>query len=1030
MKRVLLIGAFSVSLTFVMAQDQRPKPEKTYPHFIKLEGGAARSQAQNIFKNNFEITADDEMRLANTQTDDLGFTHEKFQQYFKGVKVDGADYTLHSKNGLTQTMTGNYRDIKNLDITPGITEPAAFAFAKAHVKAKVYAWEDIVKSGFPGYTEPKGELVIFADPGYRNPTALAYKFDMYAADPVYRAWVYVDAKTGKVIMENSRIHETNVSSTANTRYNGNRSITADFTGSNYRLRQTASGGGVETYSLNNGTNYGAATDITSGSTSFTGDPTANQAHWGAERTHNYYLTQHNRNSYNNSGGVLKSYVHYSNNYVNAYWDGTRMTYGDGNGTSYGPLVSLDICGHELTHGVTEYSANLVYQRESGALNESFSDIFGESIENYSIGTNDWLMGNDIGIGGSGALRSMSNPNQFGDPDTYGGTHWYNPDCGTPTQSNDYCGVHTNSGVQNKWFYILSVGESGTNDLGSTYNVAALGITKAAKIAYRNLTVYLSSSSTYADARAGAIQAAVDLYGAGSPELIATTNAWYAVGVGGSYCVGCISYCTSAGSNATYEWIKTVTVGSFTNNSGAVGYTDFTSQTITLAAGSSNNASFAPGFSGSTYNEYWKVWIDFNKDGDFADAGEQVFAAGPGASTVSGTISIPSSATGTTRMRVSMKYNATATSSCETFTYGEVEDYTITFGGTLPDTQPPTAPSLSATGTTTTTIGLSWTASTDNMGVTGYEVYVNGILGTTTTGLTYTITGLTAATPYSIYVRAKDAAGNGTNSNTLSVTTQGGGGTTTVLAAYFETGWDGWIDGGSDCGRTYSSHSYEGNYSIYIRDNSGIAASMTSSAYNVTAYNQLVIDFYFYSYSMETDEDFSVRYYNGSSWATVATYVSGSSYAGDGFYHAVVTLNKVNFPGNAQFRFQCNASSNNDIIYIDQVTVTGSTGGTIGTGPGNTQTCTLVSSAPQGVSGADELSEGLMIYPIPAVNSLTVQTDNAVRSVKIYSVNGAMVKQFGSVKNGSGLDISGLKAGIYLAAFETEDGLVTRKFIKQ
>ncbi|MEZ4849341.1 MAG: M4 family metallopeptidase [Bacteroidia bacterium] len=150
---------------------------------------------------------------------------------------------------------------------------------------------------------------------------------------------------------------------------------------------------------------------------------------------------------------------YSSNYVNAFWDGTRMTYGDGDGVNYGPLVSADITGHEITHGVTEYSANLVYQRESGALNESFSDIFGEMIEFHATGSNDWQMGTDIGIGGSGAIRSMNNPNLYGDPDTYGGSNWYNPNCGTPTQFNDYCGVHTNSGVQNKWFYILAAGES-------------------------------------------------------------------------------------------------------------------------------------------------------------------------------------------------------------------------------------------------------------------------------------------------------------------------------------------------------------------------------------------------------------------------------------------------------------------------------------------------------------------------------------------------------------------------------------------
>lgn len=1023
MKRLLLFTFLLVLIASVEAQVQRPAPEKIHPGFLKIEDGYSRTQAQSLFQQSFQLTSADEMRLLKTETDNIGFTHDKFQQVYKGIIVDGATYTLHSKDGLVKTMSGNFRDIKNAEVTPSLSPSVSLNFALAHIHARVYAWEDAVKDGYPGYNKPTGQLVIFADPEFRGSPRLAYKFDIYAAEPLYRAWVYVDAITGKVLKENSRIHETNTAGSASTLYNGNRSITADYTGSSYRLQQTASGGGVQTFSLNNGTNYGSATDITSSSSSFTSDPAANQAHWGAERTYDYYLTKHGRNSYNNTGGVLKSYVHYSNNYVNAYWDGTRMTYGDGDGSSYGPLVSLDICGHELTHGVTEYSANLTYSYQSGALNESFSDIFGESIENYSLGNNDWLMGDDIGIGGSGALRSMKNPNQFGDPDTYLGTYWY-------TGSGDYGGVHTNSGVQNKWFYILSAGESGTNDIGKSYNVTGIGITKAAAIAYRNLTVYLSSSSNYTDARTGAIQAAIDLYGAGSAEEIATTNAWYAVGVGSIYCAGCINYCTSAGNNSSYEWIKTVTVGSFTNSSGAAGYTDFTGQTINLVAGSNNNISLVPGFSSTTYNEYWKIWVDFNKDGDFTDAGEQLFASGASKTTVTGSIVIPASASGTTRMRVTMKYNSTPSSSCETFSYGEVEDYTVSFGTAAPDNQPPSAPVLSSTGKTATTINLSWTASSDNVGVTGYEVYVNSALKTTTTSLSYTVTGLSASTTYSIYVKAKDAAGNATNSNTISATTQGsGGGPTTILAHYFETGWDGWLDGGGDCGRYSGSRSYEGNYSIYIRDNSGTQSAMTSKSYNVSSFNQLVIDFYFYAYSMENGEDFQVKYYNGSSWNTVATYVSGSSFSGDGFYHATVTLNSGTFPTNAQFRFQCDASSNSDIIYIDQVSVTGTNTFAVGRSQQNTQSCEPVSSNIRGIV-PQELGNRLVIYPNPAINSLSFQADQTIQSVRIYSLNGALLKLFVNVKNGTPLNISMLRSGLYIARFETPDGIITKKFIKK
>lgn len=1026
MKKLILLGVLLGFFLMTNGQEQRNKPGKTFSGFIKPEDGMRRGDAQLLFKKYFDLTTADEMRLSKVETDELGFIHEKFQQYYKGIKVDGATYTIHSKDGIIKTLSGSFREIKNLDIIPGLTETAAFNAATNKVNAKVYAWEDPVNKGYPGYKKPKGELVIFSDPDLRIETALAFKFDIYAADPLYRAWVYVDAKTGKVLAEYSRIHESNVPATANTLYNGTRSITADnYSGSNHRLRQTASGNGVETYSLNNGTNYSNATDITSNGSGFTGDPAANQAHWGAERTYDYYYTLHNRNSYNNTGGVLKSYVHYSNNYVNAFWDGSRMTYGDGNGSSYGPLVSLDICGHELTHGVTEYSANLVYSNQPGALNESFSDIFGEAIENYALGSNDWLMGNDIGIGGGGAFRSMSNPNQFGDPDTYQGTYWY-------TGSGDYGGVHTNSGVQNKWFYILSSGESGTNDINNAYQVTGIGLTKAAKIAYRNLAVYLFTNSTYADARVGAIQSAIDLYGPGSAEEIATTNAWYAVGVGGSYCVGCLNYCTAGGNNASYEWIKTVTIGSFTNNSGGAGYSDFTSQVINLAAGSSNSVNLVPGFSGTTYSEYWRIWIDLNADGDFTDAGEQLFNGGPSNSAVSGTLSIPLSATGTTRMRVMMKYSSAPTSPCEAFAYGEVEDYTVTFSGSGTDNDPPSAPNLSSTGKTTTTIDLSWTSSSDNVGVTGYEVYVGGTLKTTLTANTYTVPGLSPATAYSIYVRAKDAAGNGTNSNTISVTTESeGGAPVTIFAHYFESGWDGWADGGSDCERYKGSRSYQGSYSISIRDNSGTSSAMTSASYNVMPYNQLVVDFYFYAYSMESGKDFWLRYYNGSTWNTVATFVSGNHFSGNGFFHATVTINKnlVVFPANAQFRFQCDASSNSDLVYIDQVIVTGNSGSAAGEVLPGTQFCEPMTDPAGFVNETDPMYNSLGIFPNPATYTITVQANGTVKGIKFFSPNGAMIRRYGPVKNGERIDISTLQAGLYLLTFETNEGIFTKKLLK-
>ncbi len=1003
---------FSVGL---FAQQQKPQQTQFYQSLITVSEGVLYTNAQSFLASTFNLTANDKLVLVSALTDEVGYTHYKYEQKYKNLDVEGATVTLHVLQGEIKSISGNYRQLPELAVLPGIAENLALQNALSKVNANTYVWQQN-----PAQSKPAGTLLVFTHP-VTLVSYLAYKFDVYAVEPLYRAYVFVDAATGDVIFEENRIHHTNVAASGNSLYHGNVSFTADFTGSNYRLRQTASGNGVETYNLNNGTNYTAATDFTSASSTSWPDATGVQAHWSAEKTHGYFLSAHNRNSFNGTGGIIKSYVHYSSNYVNAFWDGSRMTYGDGDGVNYGPLVSLDIVGHEITHGVTEYSANLTYSYESGALNESFSDIFGEAIENYATGSNNWQMGTDIGIGGSGAIRSMNNPNLFGDPDTYLGTYWY-------TGTGDNGGVHYNSGVQNKWFYILSAGESGTNDIGSSYAVTGIGIANAAKIAYRNLSVYLTASSTYSAARAGAIQSAIDLFGAGSAEVIATTNAWYAVGVGGAY--GTISYCTSLGNNSSYEWIASVSVGSFTNNSGAAGYSNFTAQTVNVTAGQNYSVSLSPGFSGTTYQEYWKIWIDYNADGDFSDAGELAYSAGLSPATVNGLIAIPATASGTTRMRVSMKYNGAQTE-CEVFAYGEVEDYSISItSGGGGDTQAPTAPTnLTASGTTQTSTNLSWTASTDNVGVTGYSVYVDGILDGTTTNTSYAISNLVANTTYTVYVVATDAASNtSAQSNTVSVTTLPvGGGTTVLLGSYFETGWDGWADGGSDVARYKGTRSYEGIYSINIQDNSGAASTTTSPVLDLSGKTQVLLEFYFYAVSMETGEDFWLQYYNGSTWTTVATYVRGTGFNNSTFYSASVTLNSTGytFSSTSRFRFVCDASANDDKIYLDAIKVTA-------TNPVqfNAPTAPVVTLKEIAGSAESVVEDEFILYPNPASGMLYLNAASAPEQVYIMNLTGQILAVYNQENGLESFDVSALASGTYVLAIRNGDETVFRKFIKQ
>ncbi|HFA51111.1 MAG TPA: T9SS type A sorting domain-containing protein [Bacteroidetes bacterium] len=995
MKKTFMTMAFAM-MTIAMLFAQNPKPEygKTHPTFIKPATEIGAYQKAAVFNSFIEMSANDKMQPVKQYDDHLGFHHEKYQQYYKGIEVAGATYTVHSKDGLVKSMSGQFMTIGDLDVQPSLSGKSALNAAKAHVNASRYAWESGNTLGLT-MEEPQGQLVVVADPQAKQAPRLAYKFDIYAAEPLYRAYVFVDAHTGEFIMENLRIHDANVPATGNSSYNGNVSFTADqVSANNYRLRQTASGNGVETYSLNNGTNYNTATDITSSSTNFTSDDVAVQAHYGAEQTHSYYLTQHGRNSYDGNGSVLKSYVHYSTNYVNAFWDGIRMTYGDGDGTSYGPLVSLDICGHELTHGVTENSAALVYQNESGALNESFSDIFGEAVENYATGSNDWRMGEQIGAGGTGgALRNMANPNEFGDPDTYNGTNWY-------TGSADNGGVHTNSGVQNKWFYILTAGETGTNDLGNSYSVTGLGIANAASVAYRNLTVYLNANSNYAAARAGAIQAAVDLFGAGSAEEIAVTDAWYAVGVGGAYQppIGCVTNIVDL--TIVLDNYPSETTWDLKDAGGA-----------TVASGGPYSTN------GGTVTQQFNLTA-----GDYTFTIHDSYGDGICCAYGSGSYTLVS--------------NGVTIVSGGSFASSEATAFCVQGGGGADTTPPSTPGSLTASNTTQTSTDLSWTASSDNVGVTGYNVYVDGVLNGNTTALSYTVSGLTAATTYNMQVTAYDAAGNESTAASVSVTTLsgggGGGGTQTLSADYFETGWDGWIDGGGDCYRYSGSRSWEGNYSIRIRDNSGTKSSMTSSTYDVSSFNQLDIEFYFYPNSMEYGEDFWVRYYDGSAWNTVAAYASGTSFNNGSFYVATVTISNANynFPSNAKFRFQCDASSNADQIYIDAVTITGTSGGAVIAGQSG-QTIELVftpTPMPSSYSLVEE--EGIAIYPNPASDFITLRSAQEIRSAEVFSMTGALLKSVKTFEGSYEIDVDDLAPGMYIISIETADETVVKKFVRQ
>jgi bacillolysin len=489
------------------------------------------TEKQKTFK--FKGDAKLSFQVKEKQKDDLGFTYLRIQQVYKGTPVYGAVITAHvNKDGVLTALSG--APVANLDAEQELKKSK-----KVSKKEAVSTGEkDLVKAvgSQPDYEyAPKSDSVIYVKDGEAH-YAYLVNYNFLAPEP--GNWNYfVDAATGKILDKVNEIHEANSgagkpggggTATGGTDTVGSgkgvlgdtKSLNTYLSSSTYYLQDRTRGNGIFTYDASNRTRLpGSLWADSDNLFNASYDAAAVDAHYYAGTTYDYYLNTHNRNSYDGNGAALKSTVHYGRNYNNAFWNGQQMVYGDGDGSTFVSLSGgLDVIAHELTHAVTDTTADLIYQNESGAINESMSDIFGTLVEFDANNNPDWEIGEDIYTPNKSgdALRSMSDPAKYGDPDHYSVRY-------TGTQDNG--GVHINSGIGNKAAYLLSQG-------GTHYgvNVTGIGTAKTGKIYYRALTQYLTPSSNYSQLRSAAVQAATDLYGAGSAEVASVNAAYNAVGV--------------------------------------------------------------------------------------------------------------------------------------------------------------------------------------------------------------------------------------------------------------------------------------------------------------------------------------------------------------------------------------------------------------------------------------------------------------------------------------------------------------------
>ncbi|HET9452470.1 MAG TPA: M4 family metallopeptidase, partial [Aggregicoccus sp.] len=432
----------------------------------------------------FRLRAED-LVVRSVQQDDLDFTHLRYQQTKNGLRVVGGELLVHvNRDGVIYAVNGFARDGVNLPATPRLSAEAASVAAGRSVQ------------GVSGVATDAARLVYFLSPD-TGKLALAYEVTLTGEEPgglPVRDLVYVSAQDGSLLARHPQIHSAK-----------NRAV----------------------YSANNGTSLPGTLRRSEGGAA-TGDAHVDENYVHLGTTYDCYQANFGRDSYNAAGAQLRSSVHYSSNYVNAFWNGTQMVYGDGDGSQSGPLGrDLDVTVHELTHAVTDNESDLVYSNESGALNEGLSDVFAAYCEawtrSWAMDADVWKIGEDIWTPATAgdALRYMANPTQDGS------SRDYYPERYTGTSDNG--GVHWNSGIANLAFKLLSTG--GTHPRSKTaVNVAGIGVQKAGAIFYRANTTYLTASSNFQAARNATVQAATDLYD--SATVASVQQAWDAVGAPG------------------------------------------------------------------------------------------------------------------------------------------------------------------------------------------------------------------------------------------------------------------------------------------------------------------------------------------------------------------------------------------------------------------------------------------------------------------------------------------------------------------
>ncbi|MCC7298324.1 MAG: M4 family metallopeptidase, partial [Bacteroidia bacterium] len=462
--------------------------------------------------------------ILRTDVDDIGFTHSRYKQYYKGIEVLHSMLILHSKNGYVESFNGDYFNNFSDNAFSIDSDMARTIALSSYGSGVIGKWEIAAEEKFIQQLKndshatwfPKIATEYYAYPEYYDgklPLVPCYSFDIALSDPHVYQQVLVDAVGKKVYRTIPLEVHTDSAGKAVTVYEGTKNIVADFVTTNsFRLRESGARK-VETYKGSTGVDYTDGDNFWNNGT----DKIAGDIHYGAELVSDFLKVNFNTNSYDNKGGALVAVS--SGGSGNAFWNlGSNFaTFLVGSSGSVGPCASIDVVGHEFGHGVADEIAGLVYSGEACALHESFADISGHNAEWQNDSTKaNWYIGEKVWSSTNG-IRYMRDPFVFNNPKAYGGQFFPQ-------------GCHGSGGVQNYWFYIQVAGDTAKNEFSYSYSLPGMGHKKANAILYRSMFYYMVPNGLFSDQYMGTLKAAKDLYGSCSYELEHTYKAWKAVNV--------------------------------------------------------------------------------------------------------------------------------------------------------------------------------------------------------------------------------------------------------------------------------------------------------------------------------------------------------------------------------------------------------------------------------------------------------------------------------------------------------------------